>query len=91
MAKKTTSKAKATAPKTIEEAELQQLRALNNDRNNLVRALGEINYTRLQLDEKEDAIIEQKKTLDQFEVNLVSAIKDKYGDIEVDLDTGQYR
>lgn len=91
MAKKTTSKAKTTAPKTIEEAELKQLRALNNDRNNLVRALGEINYTRLQLDEKEDAIIEQKKTLDQFEVNLVSAIKDKYGDIEVDLDTGQYR
>ena len=64
--KKTTEKAE----KKITQSELLQLQTLNQDKARLITELGILSNERLVIDDREDALIEKRKTILQVETSL---------------------
>ena len=82
--KKTTEKAE----KKISQSELLQLQTLNQDRARLITELGVLSNERLVLDDREDILIEKRKTILQMETSLNRSLLEKYGNVTIDPTTG---
>tara|TARA_X000001316_G_C922137_1_gene36985 strand:+ start:847 stop:1095 length:249 start_codon:yes stop_codon:yes gene_type:complete len=74
--------------KKITEEELQQLKSIKERTNILINELGQIGLAEINLDRRrenaENFLDETKK----LENDLVKALSDKYGDGNIDLETG---
>lgn len=77
--------------KKIEELELQQLINIQENLKNLIFSLGEINYEKILIEERENKIKNDLNTLKEEEKTLKDYLIQKYGDnISIDLKTGEY-
>ena len=82
--KKTTEKAE----KKITQSELLQLQTLNQDKARLITELGILSNERLVIDDREDALIEKRKTILQVETSFNRCLSEKYGNVTIDPNTG---
>ena len=73
----------------ITEDELKQLTDFQQNINVITYQLGQVALKRLNLDQEEEALeIEYTKLL-QVEMELGDKLKEKYGDSQIDLKTGE--
>ena len=70
--------------------ELQKISALKEDGLKLIYALGEIQYQRIALDASEEEVEDRVKQLKAAEVSLLQELKDKYGNVNINIETGEY-
>lgn len=73
----------------LEQQELQDLKKLSQDQDMFIFELGQIQYSRLRLDEEENAIKQQVDTLRKREKEFADKIATKYGKVNVDMETGE--
>ena len=77
-----------TTPTQVTEQELNALRAVKIDMTKLITELGNIGLAEINLEKRRDnaeAFLEQ---LQANEVNLIKALQEKYGVVNIDLETG---
>lgn len=74
----------------ITETELQRIEVLKKDALEVASALGELSYQKLSI---ELLIDEQKKRIKQIkdqEESLLQELKDKYGNVSINIETGDF-
>jgi len=74
----------------ITETELQRIELLKKDALEVASALGELSYQKLSI---ELLIEEQKKKIKQIkdqEESLLQELKDKYGNVSINIETGDF-
>ena len=74
----------------ITETELQRIEVLKKDALEVASALGELSYQKLSI---ELLIEEQKKRIKQIkdqEESLLQELKDKYGNVSINIETGDF-
>lgn len=75
-------------PTTITEEELKELKDLQQAKQNLIYALGELEYEKLRLDAQKQSLELQFNQVVQGEYEISQRISEKYGDNKIDLKTG---
>jgi hypothetical protein len=74
----------------ITDTELQRIELLKKDALEVASALGELSYQKLSI---ELLIEEQKKRIKQIkdqEESLLQELKDKYGNVSINIETGDF-
>ena len=75
-------------PTKLQEQELQQLQKFQNDSEILIAQLGQLQYKKFQL-ENEETLLKQNYQKILLEENEISSnLKTKYGEINIDIKTG---
>jgi hypothetical protein len=75
-------------PVKITDEELQELKQLQQNKQDLIFALGELEYEKLRLDTQKQILEAQFSKVAQMEFELSQRISEKYGDNKIDLKTG---
>ena len=75
-------------PVKITDEELQELKQLQQNKQDLIFALGELEYEKLRLDTQKQILEAQFNKVAQMEFELSQRISEKYGDNKIDLKTG---
>jgi hypothetical protein len=76
--------------KVLTKEELETLRLLQQDFQNLQFELGEIEIIKIQIEERYESV---KKTLKETQIkeqSFTKSIKEKYGDISLNVETGEF-
>ena len=81
---------KAATEKTVDAADLEKLKTLQADMDNLVVAFGQLSI-------QESAMVKQREELEKLlsdiktrELNLASELSKKYGEGSLDISTGKF-
>lgn len=72
----------------LEEQELQQLLKFQQDSEVLIAQLGQLQYKKFQIESEEEYLKQQYKKVISEEAEIGSKLKEKYGDVNIDLKTG---
>ena len=75
-------------PTTITEEELKELKDLQQAKQSLIYALGELEYEKMRLESQKQTLEIQFNKVVQGEYELSQRISEKYGDNKIDLKTG---
>jgi hypothetical protein len=75
-------------PVKITDEELQELKQLQQNKQDLIFALGELEYEKLRLDTQKQILEAQFSKVAQMEFELSQRISERYGDNKIDLKTG---
>jgi hypothetical protein len=75
-------------PTQITVEELQELKDLQQNKQSLIYALGELEYEKLRLEAQKHSLEIQFNKVIQNEYELSQRISEKYGDNKIDLKTG---
>lgn len=75
-------------PVKVTDEELQELKQLQQNKQDLIFALGELEYEKLRLDTQKQILEAQFSKVAQMEFGLSQRISEKYGDNKIDLKTG---
>lgn len=75
-------------PTKLEEQELQQLQEFQQKSEILISQLGQISFQKLQIEKQEEFLKQQFNSLTDQEIKISQELKAKYGDINIDLKTG---
>jgi len=75
-------------PVKVTDEELQELKQLQQNKQDLIFALGELEYEKLRLDTQKQILEAQFSKVAQMEFELSQRISEKYGDNKIDLKTG---
>jgi len=75
-------------PVSITEEELQELKSLQQAKQDLIFALGELEYEKLRLEAQKQTLEVQFNRVVQSEYEVSQRISEKYGDNKIDLKTG---
>jgi len=75
-------------PVKITDEELQELKQLHQNKQDLIFALGELEYEKLRLDTQKQILEAQFSKVAQMEFELSQRISERYGDNKIDLKTG---
>lgn len=73
----------------LEQQELQDLKQLSQDQDAFIFQLGQIQYSRMRLDEEENALKQHVDALRKREKEFADKIATKYGKVNVDMETGE--
>lgn len=76
--------------KVLTKEELETLHLLQQDFQNIQYELGEIEIIRIQIEERYESV---KKTLKETQIkeqSFTKSIKEKYGDISLNIETGEF-
>ena len=73
----------------LEQQELSDLKQLSQDQDAFIFQLGQVYYSRIRLDEEENAIKQQIDELRKREKDFADKIATKYGRVNVDMETGE--
>lgn len=73
----------------LEEQELKQLHDFQNNSEILISQLGQISFQRLQLEKQEESLKQKFNELTNKELEISKALKEKYGNVNIDLKTGE--
>ena len=79
-----------TEKNVLTKEELETLRLLQQDFQNLQFELGEIEIIKIQIEERYESV---KKTLKETQIkeqSFTKSIKEKYGDISLNVETGEF-
>ena len=78
-----------TEKKFLTQDELSQIKKLNEDNQELVIKFGQVEYQLQNLNMQKDTLIDDLETNKATEVKLLSRIKAKYGEVSINLETGE--
>ena len=76
--------------KVLTKEELETLHLLQQDFQNIQYELGEIEIIKIQIEERYESV---KKTLKEIQIkeqSFTKSIKEKYGDISLNIETGEF-
>ena len=73
----------------LDQQELQDLKQLSQDQDAFIFELGQVQYSRMRLDEEEAALKRQIDALRAREKEFADKIMTKYGKVNVDIETGE--
>lgn len=75
-------------PSKLQESELQELTKFQNQSEVLIAQLGQLAFKKLQLEKEEQHLKQQYEQLISTEITLSKNLKEKYGDVQIDLKDG---
>ena len=75
-------------PTKLQEQELQQLQKFQNDSEILIAQLGQLQYKKFQLENEETLLKQNYQKVLLEEKEITSNLKTKYGEINIDIKTG---
>ena len=75
-------------PTKLTEQELKQLHDFQSNSENLISQLGQLSFQKLQLERNESVLKQQHEELIKEEIQISTLLKEKYGDISIDIKTG---
>jgi len=73
----------------LEEQELKQLQDFQQNSEILISQLGQISFQKLQLEKQEEILKQKFNQLSESELKISTELKEKYGDISIDIKTGE--
>ena len=76
-------------PTKLQETELQELQDFQTQSETLIAQLGQLGFKKLQLEREEQFLKQQYTQIITSEVELSKKLKETYGDISIDLKTGE--
>ena len=75
-------------PTKLEEQELKDLIDFQEKSEILISRLGQLQFRKLKIEKEEDYLKQQYEQIILSEIEISSRIKTKYGDINIDIKTG---
>lgn len=75
-------------PTKLEEQELKDLIDFQDKSEILISRLGQLQFRKLQIEKEEDYLKQQYEQIVASEIEISSKLKTKYGDINIDIKTG---
>ena len=75
----------------ITETELERINLIKKDSIEIASTLGELQYQKISLDLLIDQEKQKIKELKAEETKLLSELKDKYGNININIETGEFQ
>lgn len=76
-------------PTKLKEQELKQLHDFQNESEILISQLGQISFQKLQLEKQEEFLKQKFNQLNEEEVLISKNLKEKYGNVNIDIKTGE--
>ena len=76
-------------PTKLQETELQELQDFQTQSEVLIAQLGQLGFRKLQLEREEQFLKQQYTQIISSEAELSNKLKETYGDIQIDLKTGE--
>jgi hypothetical protein len=76
-------------PTKLQEQELQELKDFQAQSETLISQLGQLGFKKLQLEREEQFLKQQYTQIISSEAELSKKLKETYGDIQIDLKTGE--
>jgi hypothetical protein len=76
-------------PTKLQETELQELQDFQTQSEVLIAQLGQLGFKKLQLEREEQFLKQQYTQILTAENELSKRLKEAYGDIQIDLKTGE--
>lgn len=76
-------------PTKLEEQELKQLQNFQQESEILISQLGQISFQKLQLEKQENFLKQKFDQLTEEEVLISKNLKEKYGNVNIDIKTGE--
>lgn len=73
----------------LQETELQELKDFQTQSETLIAQLGQLGFKKLQLEREEQFLKQQYTQIISSEAKLSKRLKETYGDIQIDLKTGE--
>jgi hypothetical protein len=77
-------------PKKFTPQEIEQVKKLQSEVNQITMQLGLLQISKLKLEEQEVSIKNQLLTLEKEETKLAQTLTGKYGKGSLDIETGEY-
>jgi hypothetical protein len=74
----------------ITEAELKTITDLKQETSQIIYGLGEIQYQKTNLEIAEDQVKEKMKEVRAREVAFLNELKEKYGNVSINIETGEF-
>jgi len=75
-------------PTKLEEQELKDLIDFQERSETLIGRLGQLQFKKLQIEKEEEYLKQQYEQIVSSEIEISSKLKEKYGDINIDIKTG---
>ena len=75
--------------KKLSKEELQTLKGLQTQENNLVVSFGQVEYQIASLETQKDNLIEAKQVFEKERTEFAKVLNEKYGDGSINLETGE--
>ena len=76
--------------KVLTQEELQEVKNLQVENNNLISQFGELEVVIQNLSLRKEELITKLKELKDREVKIGQTLQDKYGDGNIDIETGEF-
>jgi hypothetical protein len=76
-------------PTKLTQEEFQQLQDFQQKSEFLISQLGQISFQKLQLQKQEEILKQKFNQLSESELKISTELKEKYGDISIDIKTGE--
>jgi hypothetical protein len=76
-------------PTKLQETELQELQDFQSQSEALIAQLGQLGFKKLQIEREEQFLKQQYTQIITSEVELSKKLKETYGDVSIDLKTGE--
>jgi uncharacterized protein HemY len=76
-------------PTKLQETELQELKDFQSKSENLIAQLGQLTFKKFQFEKEEQFLKKQYDQITSAEVELSKKLKETYGDVSIDLQTGE--
>ena len=76
-------------PTKLQETELQELKDFQSQYETLIAQLGQLGFKKLQLEREEQFLKQQYTQIISSEAELSKRLKETYGDVSIDLKTGE--
>jgi hypothetical protein len=73
----------------LQETELQELKDFQTQSETLIAQLGQLGFKKLQIEREEQFLKQQYTQIISSEAELSKRLKETYGDISIDLKTGE--
>tara|TARA_R110002167_G_scaffold229099_3_gene434487 strand:+ start:942 stop:1235 length:294 start_codon:yes stop_codon:yes gene_type:complete len=70
--------------------EIQELQDLQSQISNLTYSFGQLSLNKIKLNEQEEFLKSQLKSLEEKETSLAKSLSDKYGKGSLDIETGEF-
>tara|TARA_R110000782_G_scaffold97857_2_gene182898 strand:- start:387 stop:644 length:258 start_codon:yes stop_codon:yes gene_type:complete len=77
-------------PKKLQEAELKRLQEFQFNIKSLIDSLGKLELQKRKINDSSIILDTQIQTLNLEEISISNYIKSTYGDISIDLETGEF-
>lgn len=74
----------------LQEEELQNLKKLQNEGNEIQFALGQVEVSKINLEKTKSNILERLDKLQQEQTTLAKQLQEKYGEGNIDLEKGEF-